>query len=239
LDRKKVKRTVEKPLPIPAKPWRRTLPYFFMGVVFLLGFLALMMAGRVILAAMVFAGMEYHVYRMSAGPSSIEHEFSALSDMFCFAVVPGFLIYRLAFHGWGILGLIGLFVVIFAGLIRLSLYKLYHPVSGNKNLVGIPLSLNAAFISLVCQLAEPQHLYPLHRLALFGAVTILSFLTISTIPYPNPVNTTGTLILAALVVAGVFLGPPAGLFAVWVLLAGGGLYIFLAPFLTRKETSRT
>jgi len=227
---------------VPPSTWRRLLPYFFMGAVFLLGAFSLWLvilgnlalAGRVVLAAIVLASMEYHVRRFSAGPSSMEHEFSALSDMFCFAVVPGFLVYRLAFRGWGILGLMGLFAIVFAGLIRLSLFKLYNPVNAKRHLVGIPLSINAGFIALIAQLAAPQSLLPIHRLGLLCAVLALSFLTVSTIPYPNPADSPGILILAALLVVAIFVGPPITLVAVTLLLGGGVLYILLAPFWAKK-----
>ena len=174
-----------------ARPWRRLVPYFFMGTVFVLGFLALLLvingqlalAGRIILAAMIFAGAEYYFRHYSSGPSSMEHEFSALSDFFCFAVVPGFLMYQLAFRGWGILGLIGMFVIIFGALIRLSLYKLYNPITVKRGFIGIPVTISAAFIALMAQLFLPEHIEPLHRLVLLGSVTGLMFLI-----FPAPVR---------------------------------------------------
>jgi phosphatidylserine synthase len=226
-----------------AKPWRRSIPYIFMGTVFILGFCALLLviqeklplAGRVVLAAMVLAGIEYHFRKFSAGPSSMEDEFSALSDILCFTVVPGFLIYGLAFRGWGILGLIALFIIIFGGLSRLSLYKIYNPITVKRGFIGIPLTINAAFISLVAQLVEPGGLEPGYRLALLVVVIGLTFLTVSTIPYPNPADRPVIFLLVLLAVATIFLGPPAATkIAVWLLLVGGTIYIVIAPFGVKK-----
>ncbi|MCK5218537.1 hypothetical protein KAR10_03370 [bacterium] len=239
---KRTKKRVTRPPRLRAKPWRRSIPYIFMGIVFTLGFCALLLviqekpalAGRVVLAAMVLAGMEYHFRNLSAGPSSMEHEFSALSDSLCFTVVPGFLIYGLAFRGWGTLGLIALFIIIFGGLSRLSLYKIYNPITVKKGFIGIPLTINAAFISLMAQLVEPGGLEPGYRLALLAVVIGLTFLTVSTIRYPNPADQPGIFLLVILAVAAVFLGPPAARIAVWLLLMGGTIYIVIAPFGVKK-----
>ncbi len=250
MDRKKIKQTilkrtrksVTKASRIMAKPWRRSVPYIFMGTVFILGFCALLLvvqeklalAGRVVLVAMVLAGIEYHFRKFSAGPSSMEDEFSALSDILCFTVVPGFLIYGLAFRGWGTLGLIALFIIIFGGLSRLSLYKIYNPITVTRGFIGIPLTINAAFISLVAQLVEPGGLEPGYRLALLAVVIGLTFLTVSTIPYPNPADRPVIFLLVLLAVAMIFLGPTAAKIATWLLLVGGTIYIVVAPFGAKK-----
>jgi len=214
-----------------------------MGTVFILGFLALLLvingklvlAGRIILVAVIFAGVEYYFRRFSSGTSnSMEDEFSALSGFFCFAVVPGFLIYQLVFRGWGILGLIGLFVIIFGALIRFSLYKLYNPISGKRGFIGIPVTVSAAFIALIAQLIEPEFIVSVYRLGLLATVTGLMFLTVSTIPYPNPTDRPAVFVLAVIMIAAIFLGPPFTIWAAWLLLGGGTAYIIIAPLGAKK-----
>ncbi|MCD4812372.1 hypothetical protein K8S19_01565 [bacterium] len=225
-----------------ARPWRQWVPYFFMGTVFVLGFLALILvihsklalAGRIILAAMVFAGAEYYFRKISNGPSSMEDEFSTLSDIFCFAIVPSLMIYQLAFRGWGVLGLLGLFLVIFTALIRLSLYKLYNPIHVKHGFIGIPVTITAAFIALVAQIFVPVDMTALNRVALLSALIVLNFLTVSTIPYPNPTDRPAIVIVATILVMAVFLQPPVSVWAVWALLCGGTIYIILAPIRSRK-----
>jgi phosphatidylserine synthase len=249
VDRKEVKRVKSRRKVVSpkrkkelARPWRQLVPYLFMGTVFVLGFLALLLvingklalAGRIILAAMIFAGIEYYYRQYSSGPSSIEHEFSAISDFFCFAVVPGFLMYQLAFRGWGILGLIGMFVIIFGALIRLSLYKLYNPITSKRGFIGIPLTISAAFTALVAQLILPEHIEPMHRLLLLASVTGLMFLTVSTIPYPNPTDRPVVFVLAAIMVLAIFFGPPIAMSSTLLLLAGGAAYLIIAPMSVKK-----
>ncbi|MBN1596481.1 hypothetical protein JW933_11200 [candidate division FCPU426 bacterium] len=221
----------------PARVWHQYIPYGFMGTVFILGFLALFavvagelgLAGRIILAAMVIAGMEYYSRRFISGPSSLEHEFSALADFFCFALVPGLLMYQLAFRGWGILGLIGLFVVVFGALIRLSLFKLYNPLTSQRGFIGLPVTMSAACIALVAQLIGPEHITPTWRLLFLGVMTSLMFLTVSTIRYPNPTERPAVFGLAALMVAVIFAGGQAAGWSSGLLLCGGTAYIIIAP----------
>ncbi len=224
------------------QPWRTLVPYAFMGTVFVLGFMALLavnngalaVAGRIVLAAMILAGWEYYFRRYFAGPSSIEHEFSTLSDIFCFAVVPAFLIYKLAFRGWGMLGVVGLFMIIFGALIRLSLYKLYNPVTVKRGFIGIPVTITAAFISLMAQVLTPEAVVLEYRVAILGVITGLTFLTVSTIPYPNPADRPWIFGSAALLVGAIFLGPPVTLWAAGLLLFGGAVYIIIAPLGVKK-----
>lgn len=224
------------------QPWRSLVPYGFMGMVFVLGFMALLAvindalvaSGRIVLAAMILAGGEYYFRRYSSGPSSIEHEFSTLSDIFCFAVVPAFLIYKLAFRGWGMLGLVGLFLIIFGALIRLSLYKLYNPVTVRRGFIGIPVTITAAFIALMTQLLTPEAVVLEYRVAILGVITGLTFLTVSTIPYPNPADRPWIFWSAALLVGAIFLGPPVTVWAAGLLLLGGAVYIIIAPLGVKK-----
>jgi phosphatidylserine synthase len=123
-------------------------------------------------------------------------------------------------------------VIIFAGVLRLSLYKIYnriHPEQGWIGFIGVPCSVTTVFIALLTQLMTPADLLPVHRLGLLMAVIGLSFLTVSTIRYPNPAKSPWILALLALAVGAVFYGPPVRLPAIYTLLIGGAAYIVLAP----------
>lgn len=239
--RQKVSRSPELPAD-RTRPWRKIVPYFFMGAVFCLGFAAwlfvledrLAVAGRWILAAMVVAGLEYPFRKFSAGPTSLEDEFSTLSDTLCFVVVPGFLLYRLAFVHWGILGLAALFIPVFAGAARLAFHKMYHPAGRGAGYIGIPVTAMAALIALLAQVVKSGALAPEHRLGLLMLILVLSFVTLSTLAYPNPAEWPGFVAIACLAVFGLFLGGRIAEGIVWVLLALGGLYVLVAPRWARK-----
>ncbi len=222
--------------PLPA--WRAWAPYVFMAVVFGTGFAALLavlagawaFAGRLVLAATVVSGWEYALRRYWPGPSSLEHEFSTLGDVFCFAVVPALLLHQLAFRGWGLLGLLAVFAVVFGATIRLSLYKLYNPGAARRGYVGLPLTVTGGFIAAVAQLLQPEAVGLAHRLFLVGATLGLTFLTVSPIPYPNPAERPALLFVLAALAVTVFAGPPWSRWAAGLLLVGGAAYILLAPW---------
>ncbi|MEW6516567.1 MAG: hypothetical protein AB1439_06670 [candidate division FCPU426 bacterium] len=225
-----------RPRPLPS--WRVWAPYAFMAVVFGTAFAALMavlsgalgFAGRLVLAATVVSGWEYALRRYWPGPSSLEHEFSTLGDVFCFAVVPALLLHQLAFRGWGLLGLLTVFAVVFGATIRLSLYKLFNPRGARRGFIGLPLTVTAGFIAAVAQVLPPETVGVAHRLVLAAAALGLTFLTVSPIPYPNPAERPVILLVLAGLAASVFAGPPLSRWAAALLLAGGGAYILLAPW---------
>lgn len=232
----------------PTSPAPRRSFWFYLscGAVFLLGFAGLMLviknnlpaAGRALLLALVFAGVEYNFIQPGSPNLSREEEFAAFTDLLTFSVVPGFLLYRLAFEHWGVLGLGGLFVIIFAGVLRLSLYKVYNPhlpARGWIGFIGVPCAVTAAFTALLVQLFDPGNLFPVFRLGLLMAVMGLSFLTVSTIRYPNPVRSPWVLSLLALVVAAIFYGAPVRLPAIYALLLAGAVYLLLAPLGVRER----
>lgn len=218
-------------------------PYAFMGVELLLGIIALILvvnqalvwAGKVTLIIMVIAGLEYQWRRMAQGPSSFEDEFSTLSDILCFGVVPGLLIYQLAFRGWGVLGLVGVFAVVFGGMVRLSLYRIYNPVKARGPFIGLPLIINAAFISLVAQLVSKDVLIPGYRLILLAVVTLLAFLTVSPFRYPNPAEKPMLLAGILIAVLGLFFVAPINIWSSWFLLLSGLVYVLFGPLWAGKS----
>jgi phosphatidylserine synthase len=229
--------------PAASKGSRRLLAlYGFAGATFSLGFAALMLvirndlplAGRIVLAATVPAGWEYYVRQRSTGPVGHVDELTTLSDLLCFSVAPGFLLYRLTLQHWGILGLGTVFVIVFAGVLRLSLFKIFNPVDEKRDFIGLPLTVSAAFITLLAQMSVPGEYTPFLRLGLLALLVILAFLTVSTLHYPNPsTNPWFTAGLAA-VVAAVWWGPPVARPAAWLLLAGGTAFVIFAPWLGRQ-----
>jgi phosphatidylserine synthase len=257
VDRKEVKRAKAKraaarrppafKLP-PAPPATRRSFWFYLscGAVFLLGFASLMLviknnlagAGRALLLALIFAGWEYNFIQPAAASLSREEEFAAFTDLLAFSVVPGLLLYRLAFEHWGVLGLGGLFVITFSGVLRLSLYKIYNPympARGWIGFIGLPCAVTAAFAALLVQLLDPASLFPVFRLGLLMAVMGLSFLTVSTIRYPNPVRSPWILLLLVMAVGAIFYGAPVRLPAIYALLLSGAVYILLAPLGVRER----
>jgi len=222
---------------------RYAIWYGLTGAVFVLGFSALMLvikgklvlAGQVILAATIFAGLEYAFRRKSAGAAEHVDEFSTLCDLLCFSVAPAFLLYRLIFHHWGILGLGAIFIVVFSGVLRLSLNKIYNPLDGKRHFIGIPLTVTAAFIALLAQWVITGELTPSFRLGLLALVTVLAFLTVSTIRYPNPAANPWFSALLAPVVAAVCWGPPVAEPAVWIMLGGGAVFVMFASLTVKKR----
>lgn len=237
---RKQKHAINKPETVD---WRKFAPYIFMGIELLLGITALLLvvnqvlvlAGRIILISMVIAGLEYQWRRVVQGPSSFEDEFSTLSDILNFSVVPGLMIYQLAFRGWGVLGLAGVFVIVFSGMVRLSLYRIYNPVTEKRAFIGLPLTINAAFISLIAQLITRENIAPNYRLLLLGTITILAFLTVSPLRYPNPAEKSGLLILLLIAMGALFWSAPINIIASWGLLISGLGYIIFAPIWLKKR----
>lgn len=241
MDRKEVGRTAQRPgrrsAPVPKRRtwgWRRLL----VGAVFVLGVWALMLvfadelqaAGRIVLAAGVLVWLEFSTRREPLQPSGRMEEFASLGDLLCFSAVPGFLFYRLLLKDQGLLGVAGVFAVIFAGVLRLSLYKFYYPDSGQRGVIGIPLAMTGAGIGAAAQVITPGMLQPGMRLVFLALAGCLAFLNVSTIRYPKAGKGFWWAGWAALAAAAVFWGPPVAKPAVWLLLGAGALYIIFAPW---------
>ncbi len=222
-----------------AGPVAKAAPYIFMGIEMTMGIVALLLvinhrlalAGQIILSAMIIAGSEYQWRRYTKGPSSFEDEFSTLSDIFSFAVVPGLLIYQLAFRGWGVLGLSAVFILVFSAMVRLSLYRIYNPMTVKRAYVGLPLIINAAFIALLAQVQDSAGVAPDYRLLLLVILTALSFLSVSPIRYPNPAERPSFLLIGLLAVAGLFVPSVSHLFS-WGMMGILLGYVLLAPLMT-------
>jgi phosphatidylserine synthase len=251
LDRKEVSRRKPRAARRPGREaaakgtrlWQPSVRLVVYGAIFALGFWALMLvlagnllpAGRIILAAAVLAHLEFSLRRPPAAPSPRLEEFASLSDLLCFSAAPGFLFYRLLLKDLGLMGVGAVFVIIFAGVLRLSLYKIYHPGQGPWGFIGIPLAMTAAGIGLMAQVAAPEQLQPALRTAFLALAGLLAFLNVSTIRYPRfgaGLAWSAPLVLA---LAAVLWGPPVARPAVWLLLGAGTAYTIFAPLGARER----
>lgn len=226
----------------PAGPVRVRTPlrrYALSGVSFGLGFAALLLvvhgrfpwAGQLLLAATWFGSLDYATRPAPVKAPTQADEFASLSDLLSFAVVPAFLLYRLVFQPWGVLGFGTVFVVVFAGIVRLSLYRIYTPAEPRRSFIGLPLTVPAAASALLAQLVVPGPHTPFFRLGLLVGVVGLAFLTVSTLRYPDLTASPWFLALLAVGFGAVAWGAPIALPTVWVLLAVGVVFVLCAPLL--------
>lgn len=227
------------PVRVRTPVWR----YALSGASFGLGFAALLLivhgrfdwAGRLLLAATWFGSLDYATRPAPGGTLTQADEFASLSDLLSFAVVPAFLLYRLVFQPWGVLGLGTVFVVVFAGIVRLSLYRIYTPAGPRRAFIGLPLTVPAAASALLAQLTTPGPHTPFFRLGLLIGVVGLAFLTVSTLRYPDLTTSPWFLALLAVAFGAVAWGAPVALPAVWVLLVVGAVFVLCAPLISMER----
>jgi CDP-diacylglycerol--serine O-phosphatidyltransferase len=156
-------------------------------------------AATAIIVGMVFDALDGRVARLVHGESSFGVEFDSLSDFLTFGIAPAHMMYGFILKDYGVWGYPMAFVYALCGGLRLARFNaVAHDSGGSKtHFTGLPIPGGAGFLAsfvLLYQIIEegrPAHTWKflmdeipvLYGLAPFMVLAI-SFLMISTIPYP-------------------------------------------------------
>lgn len=208
----------------PKNPERRgiyILPNLFTSASLFSGFYAMILAIQgqfetsaiAILVSCVLDGLDGKVARATGSSSHFGTEYDSLSDVIAFGVAPGILAYTWAVSPFEQFGLIGCFLFVICGALRLARFNVQKAVVGMAHFRGLPIPAAASVIASWVLFSHAIGGIEGGAEAWFTLLSlyVLSFLMVSTIPYNSfkefelkkakPFNLLVTVVLFLLVVA--------------------------------------
>jgi CDP-diacylglycerol--serine O-phosphatidyltransferase len=156
-------------------------------------------AATAIIVGMVFDALDGRVARLVHGESMFGVEFDSLSDFMTFGIAPAHMMYGFILKDYGVWGYPMAFCYALCGGLRLARFNaVAHDTGGSKtHFTGLPIPGGAGVLAsfvLLYQIIEegrPAHTWKFlmdQVPAIYGLapamVLVVSFLMISTIPYP-------------------------------------------------------
>lgn len=191
-------------------------------------------AALAIFFGIFFDGFDGRVARLTKTQSLFGQELDSLADVVTFGAAPALVVWKWAFTGLGIVGVLAAFLFAACGALRLARFNVLairSPHGGaSQFFVGMPIPFAAAGVISMVIAFENARGGPLPseaRWPVLGVVVFLALLMVSTVRYrtfkdakPNPKTAA---ILLGIIVTGVVVGVishPA-----WVLVAYFGLYL--------------
>jgi CDP-diacylglycerol--serine O-phosphatidyltransferase len=198
-------------------------------------------AALLVVFAMFFDMLDGRVARLTRTQSAFGLQLDSLADVVSFGVAPALLVYELCLSTLGVTGLIGAFVFLGCGAIRLARFNVLAtasdgtPAKPSKYMVGLPIPGAAGIlVSLVVASPALRLLVGADRHAAFmlGATFVLSLLMVSTLPFRSfkDLKLNVRTLCAAFVVVGtgIYVSTRWGmaLLLIWLL----GAYVLLGIF---------
>ena len=173
------------------------LPNFITTMSLFCGFYSIMFslkrdfhwAAILILIAGFIDGLDGRVARMTGTTSEFGKQYDSLSDVIAFGVAPAMMVYLWQLNAFGRLGFIATFLFVACGALRLARFNV--DTSGSMtHFTGLPIPVAAAGVVSTYLLTEEltRMMGPLPSLtpvAVLLGVYVLSFLMVSSIPYPS------------------------------------------------------
>jgi CDP-diacylglycerol--serine O-phosphatidyltransferase len=147
-------------------------------------------AAVAIIVAGVFDALDGRIARLTKTSSLFGVQYDSLSDVFAFGAAPAILVFTAVLHPLGRFGWLGAFLFLGCGALRLARYNVQAQRVGEKHFTGLPIPAAGGMIAisvlLVMDLAPESGFEPnLVKLGFIVGVYGLSFLMVSTVPYPS------------------------------------------------------
>lgn len=170
------------------------IPNIFTMLAFVLGFFAILhlftghdnyvLVGKLIILAMILDGLDGPIARRLHSTSDFGAEFDTFVDFLCFGVAPSLLIFDASLSSLGKYGVLTTGALMLAGALRLSRFKAYDPLHGQGGYIGMPITVGAGGISLICIINSSKILNLSFVLSIF--IWVITFLMVSPFHYPKP-----------------------------------------------------
>ena len=173
------------------------LPNFITTMSLFCGFYSIMFslkrdfhwAAILILIAGFIDGLDGRVARMTGTTSEFGKQYDSLSDVIAFGVAPALMVYLWQLNAFGKLGFIATFLFVACGALRLARFNI-DTGGSMTHFTGLPIPVAAAGVVSSYLLAEELtrmmgSLPVLTPVAVLMGVYVLSFLMVSSIPYPS------------------------------------------------------
>lgn len=144
-------------------------------------------AAVAILVAVLFDTLDGRIARLTRTASLFGTQYDSLSDLFSFGAAPALLMYTAVLKPLGRFGWLGAFLYLACGALRLARFNVQAQKVGEKHFTGLPIPAAASIIaSGLLLMVSGDVRSDMMRLAMIPGIYVLSFLMISTIPYPSP-----------------------------------------------------
>ncbi len=152
-------------------------------------------AAYALILAAIFDFLDGRVARLMKGTSDFGVQLDSLCDMVSFGVAPVLLAYNYALEDLGRVGIMGVFLFVATGALRLARFNVQASRGGHSEyFVGLPIPVSAAYIAsfvIFVNNLKYFHFEFLHSanwnsivdISLTASVYVLAFLMVSSIPY--------------------------------------------------------
>lgn len=202
-------------------------------------------AALLIMLAMILDGLDGNVARLLNATSEIGGELDTFVDLTAFGIAPALLIYVTATGFHPVLRVALGCALVGSGAYRLARFKVVDPFHGQHGFLGLPITVCAAFVSLLQIVAiQAPVSWGVLKLNLsegpvaagvLGFVALLAVLQVSRFRFPKPTQNPLFFIPSVIGVILLLSGLPAlAAGSAWAGLLYGLYYVFIAPFLNRQ-----
>ena len=227
--------------------WRQIIPMCFTVGAMLAGFISILKAAsgeyfdaaQLIMLSMILDGFDGNIARRLNGTSKFGAEFDTFVDIMSFGIAPALLAYQAVLHEFGVFGLMLASAMVLSGMWRLSRFRLVDPHRGLKGFLGLPITVNAAWVALVVYMAELSEFFSLFEgwsaTLAWGCSSLMIFLQVSHLHYGKPTKHWLFFIPGTGVVLGLFMHHHIGLACATGLCLYGLFYAFVSPFLPKTD----
>ena len=249
--------------------WRQIIPSAITIMAMLVAFISILitfqgMQGRhdlfrtsalLIMLAMILDGLDGNVARWLKGYSEFGSELDTYVDMTAFGIAPAVLIFAVTMKEdidpiWrAILPS----AVALSGMVRLARFKAKDPFRGQAGYVGLPITANAAWVSLFVFISQtPSQTPPTDRFSLregwfatvfLCGVTMFIVLQITNFRYPKPTKklslfTLCVALVLLLILSGFLKLKTLGLIVSLTMIVLGLGYVIFGPLFVKSVSVR-
>jgi CDP-diacylglycerol--serine O-phosphatidyltransferase len=189
--------------------------------------------------AVVLDGLDGRVARMANATSEFGLQLDSLADVISFGVAPAVLMYAWGLAELGNFARFSAFLFVTCGAMRLARFNVQS--KNLKSFAGLPIPAGAGFMAATVHIFDvpPQTMF--FKIYLVTITYLISLLMISTIRYPSLKHLNLgrgkshlTVLILAVVVAGVFLYSRQVLMTIATVYVCSGVLLRVAQFLRRR-----
>ncbi len=228
--------------------WRQVIPTLFTVAAMMAGFYSLLMsaqgefliAAQMIMLSMLLDGFDGNVARLLKGTSKFGAELDTYVDMTSFGIAPAMLVYQVALKDFGWLGFLLSCAIVVSGVMRLSRFRIKDPFRGQRGFQGLPITVNACWLSMAVFVSESELFYERNILeqgpmavAVWTCTILFLILQVSNFRYPKPTKMLIGFIPCILVVLFLFLKMEIAVAAAMTILVSCFIYAFITPLFPR------
>jgi CDP-diacylglycerol--serine O-phosphatidyltransferase len=180
--------------------------------------------------------------RLLRGTSKLGAELDTFVDMTGYGIAPAMILFYMIVPEAGVWAMVLVVLTLFSGAIRLSRFRIIDPFRGQHGYMGLPITVNAAWVAMIVMLSQSGSGYidamtltsGLPAVMIWGVSLAMVFLQVSRVRYGKPVKNPLVFILGAVMVIMLFLEDVAVLSAFAFCLLGL-YYTFISPFLLKQQ----